>query len=199
MTILLTVKNEKNEHYKALADNALLVLIRDQRDVKALTELYQRYRAILGRFLQRRVSDAVIVEEVYNDVMLSIWRKAHSFRGDSEVSTWIFAIGYRIFSTHLSKETRQREIAKNQVFDDACEKAIVIEDSLHVAITQLSESHRIVIELAYFHGYSMSEIAEIVGCPENTVKTRLYHARKNLRQSIEAENNLIENTHKKAS
>ena len=83
----VSVRSDSADKLTTIDDNDLLALIKDKRDMMALTELYQRYQPLLGRFLYRRVSDAEAIEEIYNDVMLSIWQKTGSFRGDSKVST----------------------------------------------------------------------------------------------------------------
>jgi RNA polymerase sigma-70 factor (ECF subfamily) len=62
----------------------------------------------------------------------------------------------------------------------------VLKEALATALGRLSTDHRDVIELTFFHGCSYQEIAEIVGCPENTVKTRMFHARKQLKGHLAA-------------
>jgi RNA polymerase sigma-70 factor (ECF subfamily) len=183
----------KGSKYSKLDDNELLTLIGENRDRAALTELYNRYRLPLGHFIQREMSGTKLVEEVYNDVMLIVWNKASGFRGDSKVSTWIFGIAYRTRLTHSRKESRHNHCGTGEFMDNVqiedesdLEARTSVSETLHAAMIELPSKHRVVIELAYFHGYSTAEIAGIVGCPQNTVKTRLFHARNKLKATLEA-------------
>ena len=185
--------NHLNNH-RSLNDDDLLSLIGKSRDRAALTELYNRYRLLLGRFLQGKMSETKLVEEVYNDVMLTVWEKASNFRGDSKVSTWIFGIAYRTLLAHTRKENRHKHHDSDEFIDNMrpdsetdVEVKNSVSETLHSALIELSEKHRNVIELAYFHGYNTAEISRIVDCPQNTVKTRLFHARQKLKAAIEAE------------
>jgi RNA polymerase sigma-70 factor (ECF subfamily) len=184
----------RGSKHSTLDDNELLMLIGEKRDRVALTELYNRYRLPLGHFIQREMSSTKLVEEVYNDVMLVVWNKASGFRGDSKVSTWIFGIAYRTRLTHSRKESRHDHCGTGDIMDNIenedasnLETGTSVSEALHAAMIELPSKHRVVIELAYFHGYSTAEIAGIVGCPQNTVKTRLFHARNKLKVTLEAE------------
>lgn len=174
----------------SLDDLDLLKRIGEQQDKLALAELYDRYRHSLGSFIRRRVYQDKLVDEIYNDVMLTVWQKAASFRGDSKASTWIFGIAHRICMSHLRKEIKHTQHMTEVELDDI--PAQVDEpnrnaeqiEKLRSATSKLKENHRVVIELTYFHGHSLIEIADIIGCPINTVKTRLFHARNKLRHSL---------------
>lgn len=188
-SLLINEMNDRSgsrDRYKDFEDTILLELIKNQRDDIALAELYERYRQSLSRFLQRGVYQSKLVDEIYNDVMLTVWRKASNFRGESKVSTWIFAIAYRARINHTRKEHRQTKIISDELGNDIVEAtSLALNETLTSAISNLSDAHKTVIELAYFHGYSTQEIATITNCPQNTVKTRLYHARKNLKAILE--------------
>lgn len=175
----------------SLSDEQLLEQIAHGRNKEALAELYDKYRHSLGSYIRRKVYEDRLVDEIYNDVMLTIWQKADSFRGDSTVSTWIFAVANRVCMAHSRKEKKHTQQATEAEFDEmpspnsSAESDSELKDQLRIATAKLNESHRTVIELAYFHGYNLNEIAEIVDCPVNTVKTRLFHARQNLKINIE--------------
>ena len=131
-----------------------------------------------------------LAEEVINDTMLVVWKKAAQFRGDSQVSTWILGIAYR----HALKALRKHqsvaavEVAAlrdgtPQIDAARCD----IEEArqlIELALESLPPPQRIVVELAYFLGHSCEEIAAITDCPINTVKTRLFHARERLRDLL---------------
>lgn len=195
-------KEINGSKYSKLDDNELLALIGTNRDRDALTELYNRYRLPLGHFIQREMSGTKLVEEVYNDVMLVVWNKASGFRGESKVSTWIFGIAYRTRLTHSRKESRHDHCGTGEFMDNVqiedesdLETRTSVSEALHAAMIELSKDHRAVIELAYFHGYSTAEIADIVGCPKNTVKTRLFHARNKLKAMLEADRAVEPSSH----
>ncbi|WP_211316928.1 sigma-70 family RNA polymerase sigma factor [Arenicella xantha] len=180
------------ERYSEFADDKLLMLIGTSRDRAALSELYHRFQLPITRFLQRQMFSTTLVEEAYNDVILTVWNKAAGFRGESKVSTWLFGIAYRTGLAHSRKERRHNHVSSDELVDsvisgEGTEAQADVNESLHAALLELSEAHRIVTELAYFHGYSTSEIAQIVDIPANTVKTRLFHARKKLKAALEAD------------
>lgn len=184
--------------YSSLCDQQLLELIAKQRDRGALAELYQRFKQTVGSFLKRKTCEDKLVDEVYNDVMLIVWDKADKFRGESKVSTWIFGIAYHTSLTHNRKELRHSQDTDNQISgslnslvdDNNLEQQIVDNASMRSAIEKLSMQHKIVIELAYFYGHNLQEISDLLDCPLNTVKTRLFHARKQLKLSIQMEQNV---------
>lgn len=179
----------------SLTDQQLLERIADHEDKSALAELYDRYRHSLGSFLRRKIYQDKLVDEIYNDVMMTVWQKAGTFRGESKVSTWIFGVAYRICMSHARKEMKHTKNKTDIEFDTLEARPEEIEDSstsdmidqLRLATEKLSDNHRSVIELSYFQGHSMTEISEIVGCPVNTVKTRLFHAREKLKSSLSSQ------------
>lgn len=158
-------------------------------DRDAFHELFDAYYRRLSRFCSRLVSDPQLVEEVVNDTLMVVWRKAEAFGGRSQVSTWIFGIAYRLTMKALAaRQLRSGEIESHGAVE--CEAAPSVatqlegaedRELLEAALMRLSPEHRAVLELAYFMGYSCAEIATIVECPVNTVKTRLFKARVRLR------------------
>lgn len=155
-------------------------------DEGALRELYDRYYPRLVGFLVRMTTDDDLIAEIINDTFLVIWQKASGFRGDASPSTWIIGICYRKAMKALA---RQRPMESLAAADEALDVPDGLENRLTVerAVAQLRPKHRAIVILAYQFGYSYREIGEIVQCPENTVKTRMYHARKALKNLLEAE------------
>ena len=170
----------------ASADEAALLRRIAGGDRAAFETLYRGYFPRLTRFLERVMRRPQAVEEVLNDAMLVVWRKAASFSGESKVSTWIFAIAYRKALKALKKFDEPVEAD-----DDAAEspqpgpEGHLMQRQLTAllweSIGSMSAEHRAVIELTYYHGYAYREIAQIMGCPVDTVKTRMFHARRRLR------------------
>ena len=165
-------------------DRALLQQIAEDRDTKAMETLYIRYQTRLVPFLTRFTRDEAVLQETYNDVMHKVWRKAHQYRGQSKVSSWIFSIGYRSCLRTI-KKADQSQFEELKV-EDGGEQTPDYEqkDAIQKALRELSPDHRMVLELAYFQGLATKEIAEIIGRPVNTVKTRLHHARNQMRRHL---------------
>jgi RNA polymerase sigma-70 factor, ECF subfamily len=158
------------------------------RDRQALRELYELYYQRLARFLRRTTYRHELVDEVINDTFMVVWDKAAGFRGDSLVSTWIMGIAYRRGMNLLRTEYRASKcmilptIEESHVRDPA-EQCDLAELMGH-ALESLSTDQRAVLELTYYLGHSCTEIAAIMDCPVNTVKTRMFHARNKLRSLV---------------
>lgn len=156
------------------------------RDSAAFQELYLLYHRRLARFLTRLVRRYDIAEEVINDTMWVVWRKAADFRGASRVSTWIMGIAYR---RALKTLQRVNAVTMHENPTDTLPELTTSEpmrsdelrEWLAVGLERLSLEQRLTMELTYFLGHSCEEIASIMECPVNTVKTRMFHARKKLK------------------
>lgn len=155
------------------------------RDRQAMKCFYLSYRARLGAFLFRILRRQSLVDEVYNDVMLVVWRKAGQYNGSAKVSTWLFSIAYRSSLKRLDKEKRfQGDPLVEQAAKTRFETHAEHQQLVQKALDALSAEQRTVIELAYFIGNNYAEIAEITATPENTVKTRMFYARKKLLNAL---------------
>lgn len=175
------------------SDDELLLLRRvAAKDKKAFEALYHLYYRRLFAYLFKVMRRADLVEEVLNDVMLAIWSHAASFDGRSRLSTWIFGIAYHKALKALARrpapaETGNEEQIPEPVDGDEPESLLARRELAGVlgrALHELSPEQRAVVELTYFYGRSYPEIAEIVGCPVNTVKTRMFHARRRLKELL---------------
>ena len=123
--------------------------------------------------------------------MLEVWKTAARFEGRSKVSTWILGITRHLALNAVRRKTLDTvdvadapELADDKQVDGAVEHD---RDVLGEGIRAALAEHRDVIELTFFHGCTYHEIAEIVGCPENTVKTRMYHAKRQLQSLLGGE------------
>jgi len=162
-------------------ERALLDAVRD-RDRRAFTELYRRYHPRLFGYLRRLLANPALVEEVVDDVMFVVWTDARRYEQRSTVSTWIFGIAYRKAMTALRKEGRYQAPLDRGADVGAVPASRQREfEAVHAGLAALSPDHRQVVELTYFCGFSYKEIAEIADCPVNTIKTRMYHARRRLK------------------
>jgi RNA polymerase sigma-70 factor (ECF subfamily) len=171
----------------ALDEARLIARIAATRDLRAFEQLYRIYHPRLTRFLSNILRRPQLVEEALNDALMVVWRKPEAYNGTSKVSTWIFAIAYRVALKARSRndepvedpraETRaspdmgpEQEISRRQT-----------QEILATAMGQLSAEQRAVVDLTYFHEAGYREIAEILDCPVGTVKTRMLHARQRLK------------------
>ncbi len=175
----------------ALADEVALLRRVAQGERLAFDLFYRTYYRRLHRFLEQVTRRPELVGEVLNDTMLVVWRKAGTFNHSSRVSTWIFAIAYRRALKALKRAPHPGvEVALTEdsvEVDPGLEQALIERDlarRLRTALAALSADQRAVVELTYYHGYAYREIAQIVGCPLDTVKTRMFHARRKLRDLL---------------
>ena len=156
-------------------------------DRDAFEALYRCYYPRLRRFLERMTQRPPLVEEILNDTLLVVWRKAHTYNLGSKVSTWIFAIAYRKALKSLKRvdDAVEFDPEKDLRPADSDPEGEVMQQELRAflchAMTALSVEHRAVIELTYYQGYACLEIAQIMGCPVDTVKTRMFYARRRLK------------------
>ena len=159
------------------------------RELSAFESLYRIYHPRLMRFLDRMTRQPGMVDELLNDTMLVVWNRATAYNGQSKVSTWIFAIAYR----KALKALRRLDpaLGEDLVEADGVEAAEPgpeqqavrreLHDALLRALDGLSPQHRAVVDLTYFQGMDYREIAAIVDCPVDTVKTRAFYARRRLK------------------
>ena len=155
-------------------------------DRDAFRELYLKYHRRLGRFLARLTRGREDAEEVINDTLWIVWQRAGDFRGASRVSTWIMGIAYRRAlklirraATHARAVTLELGNV-NSVTDDVAEWT-ANRQLIERGLSKLPLEQRLVLEFTYYLDQSCEEIAEIMECPVNTVKTRMFHARRKLR------------------
>lgn len=165
------------------------------RDRHAIRELYERYYRRLFAYVFRVTRDTEVVEEVLNDVMLAVWRQAARFEGRSRPSTWIFGIAYHKSMKALRRQHRQPvadddgpepdDLAtRSQPGPESLMARRELASALGRALATLPPEQRSAVELTFFHGFSYREIAEIAECPVGTVKTRMFHARRKLRELL---------------
>jgi RNA polymerase sigma factor (sigma-70 family) len=171
-------------------------LIRDiiKKDQQAFESLYYRYHQRLARFIYRMSGHTEFLEEIINDTLYVVWRKAETFNGSAKPSTWIFGIAYNKALKSLKAQYREQpefdselmETVENTFVGDAGSdiEKLECENWFACAFDQLPPEQRAAIELTYYHGMSYRDIAALMQCPENTVKTRMFHARKKLKSIL---------------
>ncbi|HTT05792.1 MAG TPA: sigma-70 family RNA polymerase sigma factor [Steroidobacteraceae bacterium] len=189
MAMTVTAKIPESEHDDE-RDRALLraVAARDQR---ALEQLYRLYRRPLLHFLARLQPDRDSAEEAINDAFWVIWRQAHSFRGASRVSTWITGIAWRcalsVYRRNSAAPRGATQVQFGRAAEELAAEPSLLEERaewLDRGLSSLPFEQRATLELAYYLGHSCAEIAEIMQCPINTVKARMFQARIKLRNLL---------------
>lgn len=157
----------------------------------AFRELYALYFPRLHGFVSRLTRQNELIEEIINDVMLVVWQQAGKFKNQSKVSTWVFGIAYRKTLKTLQRQAKGETCSIGdlpEMVDPDSPDTLLAREQLVLHLQQmlqkLSFEQRAVIELTYVYGYSYPEIAAMTGCPVNTVKTRMFHARKRLKELL---------------
>ena len=162
-------------------------------DQLAMQTLFARHRVALYRWLLRLVGDEALAEDLLSDVFLDVWRQAAKFEARSSVSTWLLAIArYKTLSARRRRiDAELDEEVPVIIADPADNPELVLQkknqtELVRHSLARLSPEHGEVIDLVYYHGKSVREVAEIVGVAAATVKTRMFYARKKLAELFEA-------------
>ena len=162
-------------------------------DRPAMQVLYARHHLRVYRFVLRIVNDAATAEDLTSDAFLDVWKNARRFEGRSQVSTWILSIArYKALAAlrRCANDPLDEKMAC-KIPDSADDPEVILQKQnesavLRQCLTQLSPVHREIIDLVYYHEKSVAEVAEIIGAPQNTVKTRMFHARKRIAALLDA-------------
>jgi RNA polymerase sigma-70 factor (ECF subfamily) len=160
-------------------------------DRLAMHALFARHRLAVYRWLVRIVRDEPLAEDLLSEVFLDVWRPAATFKARSSVSTWLLAI-----ARNKALSARRRRIdaeldegIASRIPDPADDPELALEKKsrdqiLRACLGKLTPEHGEVIDLVYYHGKSIKDVADIVGIPEATVKTRMFCARRKLADLI---------------
>ena len=162
-------------------------------DQLAMRTLFGRHRVPLYRWLLRLMGDETLAEDLLSDVFLDVWRQAAACEARSSVSTWLLAIArYKALSARRRRtDVELDEEIASKVADPADDPEVLLQkknraELLRHSLARLSPEHGEIVDLVYFHGKSVKEVAEIVGIVEATVKTRVFYARKKLADFVAA-------------
>ncbi|RWA72769.1 MAG: sigma-70 family RNA polymerase sigma factor [Mesorhizobium sp.] len=179
--------NAATETDRALVDRVA------KGDRAAVRLLFMRHHARIYRFVARQTGSEMMADDITNEVFLELWRQAPGFEGRSEVSTWLLGIA-RFKALSLLRKKKEDWIDDDdaaQVPDSAdTPEVVTMKEDKAAAVRRfvdaLPEEHRTVIDLAYYHGQSVTEIGEVLSIPVATVKTRMFYARKKLGEALKA-------------
>jgi RNA polymerase sigma-70 factor (ECF subfamily) len=156
-------------------------------DEEAFQQLYHRYQPMIYNYILRLIHQKNAAEELLQDTFLATWQGARKFRGQSSVKTWIFRIAHYKAVSWLRKHQKANqttEFSPDLLIaspEPSPEKNLIDKAEIGrvlMALDTLSASHRAVVELTFVHGFAYQQIAEIMGCPVGTVKSRMSYALK---------------------
>jgi RNA polymerase sigma-70 factor (ECF subfamily) len=171
---------------QATSDEALISAIA-AGNRRAMHVLYVRYSVRVYRFVLRLTKDSSLAEDLVSEVFIDVWRGAGGFKGGSQVSTWLLAIARnKALSALRNRSDEQLDDEMATAIADPADDAETTVDKrdrsaiVQHCLSQLSPLHREVLDLVYYHEKSLDEIARIVGAPANTVKTRMFYARRRM-------------------
>jgi len=173
------------------ADEASLIGQIAGGDETALRALFARHQARVFRFIQRLVRNEAVAEEITNEVFVEVWRNARNFEGASSATTWILSIAHHraVSSLRKRREETWDEDAAAALLDPGDDPEVAAQKADRSAILRrcldaLSPEHKGIIDLVYYHELSIGEASEVLHIPENTVKTRMFYARKRLSELL---------------
>ena len=165
------------------SDETLIELIADG-DKRAMQVLYARHNVRVYRFILRLTGNQTLAEDLVSEVFFDVWRQAEGFESKSQVSTWLLAIArYKALSAMRRRTDEHLDDQMAATIEDTADDPETVVNTkdratiIQKCLTQLSPAHREVIDLVYYHEKSVDEVAQIVGVPPATVKTRMFYAR----------------------
>ena len=156
--------------------------------------LFARHHVRVYRFVLRLVRNESTAEDLISEVFLDVWRQAAKFEGRAAVSTWLLAIArFKALSALRRRSEAELDDEAAEAIEDTSDTPEITlqkkdkSEAIKSCLTSLSPEHREIIDLVYYHEKSVEEVAEIVGIPEATVKTRMFYARKKLAELLKAQ------------
>ncbi len=165
------------------SDEALIGLIAGG-DKRAMQVLYARHNVRVYRFIVRLTGNTTLAEDLVSEVFLDVWRQAEGFEAKSQVSTWLLAIArYKALSALRRRTDEHLDDHMAETIEDTSDDPETMVNTkdrnsiVQKCLKALSPAHREVIDLVYYHEKSVEEVAQIVGVPAATVKTRMFYAR----------------------
>jgi RNA polymerase sigma-70 factor (ECF subfamily) len=174
-----------------LEPDASFLLLIAQGDRRAMHMLFARYRARVYRYALRLTKDDAVAQDLVSEVFLAVWRQSARFEGRSQVCTWLLAIAGNLAAAALKR--RPLECLDQRLADsvpDLADDPEVLTGKLQeksilaACVSKLSPPHRQIIDLVYYHSMTITEVAQIIGIPRSTVKTRMFYARNQIAELL---------------
>jgi RNA polymerase sigma-70 factor (ECF subfamily) len=190
-TVALESKVQKHVQPAEKSDNALIKAIA-RGDRHAMTLLYRRHHLRVYHFVLRITGNRTLAEDIVSEVFIDIWRNADGFKALAQVSTWLLGIARNKSLSAVRQCSGQQVDCETIEISDAAEDP---EMSAHKSdrsrgirrcLSQLPAVQREVHDLVYYHEKTVAEVAEIVGVPASTVRTRMFYARQRMGELLKA-------------
>lgn len=183
-----TADHEESNHDASLLGRVV------RGDLSALELLFARYQRPIYQLALGIARDAETAEEVLQDTFYRLYTNAAKLDATLPLMPWLYRV-----AANLAYNQARRRMRWNESFHTLAERLLdpdlrspeyvaerrELQEIVHATLEELSSSHRAVLVLHYLHDYSIIEIAGILDCPEGTVKSRLHHARKILKERIQ--------------
>lgn len=167
-----------------MGDDAHLLERVGTGDENAFSQLYDQFADRVFRYAFTLLRDSHLAEEVTQETMLAVWNGAKTYSGRARVSTWIFGIARHQAYRLLKQEMRSRRHTEEPAFVPDPAATVNREEAVWAALSSLPEPQREVVFLTFYEGLSYPEIATLLGVPEGTVKSRMFHARRKLAEVL---------------
>ena len=183
-------KNVSSESINKKRWTKLIKKVETLKDTSAFEELFNHFAPRVKAFLMKSGADPQMAEECSQEVMATVWRKAHLFDPTrASASTWIFTIARNKKIDAIRKQNRPEpeQLYPDQDYEPDQEAVVELQqetERLTSALKELPEKQRVLVEKAYLGELSHSEIAEITGLPLGTIKSRIRLALEKLRHSM---------------
>lgn len=171
----------------ALTDDASLIAACRRGEARAMEMLYHQYkRRVFG--MAHRIVGASDAEEVAQEVFVRVFRGLANFRGDSQLSTWIYRLTVNAALSHLAKRGRRNEVGDDGLTElpaaPVTERDSALASRIETALTQLPAGYRAILVLHDIEGLSHEECAAILDCRIGTCKSQLHKARARMRDLL---------------
>jgi RNA polymerase sigma-70 factor (ECF subfamily) len=180
-----------------MSEQELLIAKAAKGDTIAFRALYANHRADVARLVYRMLGGSSDIEDVIQEVFFQVFRSLKDFRGQSKFSTWLHRVTVNVVLMHRRSARSRPTFAEEAIADTTTDPEHILPDedadrhervrAFARVLERLADKKRIVFILHELEGLSPSEIAQIVGAPVLTVRTRLFYARREIESMLSAE------------
>lgn len=194
-----TGEKKEVKNLSGLEDGILIkAFLKGETD--AFQVLFLKYRETISRLVFSILKDHSNVEDVVQEVFLSVYRNLHKFRGDAEFKTWVYRIGVNESLRYISRNKRMVQMPENIQDPSTLSTALIVfnqgespehillegeqKNTVQKALLTLKPQHRTILSLFYLEDLSVTEISKILEIPEGSVKSRLFYAREALKKTL---------------
>lgn len=182
--------SEKQAGHEYGNDKVFALLERiGRRDEAAMRELYCAYSRKVYAYVLNHCRDAEEAEEIVVDTLHEVWKHPERFRGEAKFNTWLIGIArHKMLSAIRARHPEHDDLDEQMPSDDEGVFEVLAakqrRESVQRCMSKLPDEQRECLHLVFYEGMSLAEVAEIQSCPENTVKTRLFHARQKIKNCL---------------